>query len=64
MAAPLEMRGIGDCAAALEKRGELLHVIVEVLRLAAPNPDVQVVALAHAPRVAFEVAAEEQLGHA
>jgi hypothetical protein len=58
------MRSIGERAAALEKRRELLHVIVEILRLAAADPDVQIVALAYAPRVAFEVATEEQLGHA
>src|SRR5688572_3396962 len=62
MAAPPESGCIGQCAAALEEYRKLLDVIVEVLRLAPADPDVQVMALPDAPRVAFEVAAEEQLG--
>src|SRR5688572_22750669 len=62
MAVPLDERGAAGESALLEERLEVVDVGIEVAVLAATEPDVEMAALADAPAVAFEIAAEEQLG--
>src|SRR5690606_29509207 len=61
MAAPPDAGRAVERLPPLEELDERLHVAVEALAAAPADADVEVLALAYGPGVAFEVAAEEQL---
>ena len=61
MSAPLEPGRPRRFAAAFQKPDEVIDVGGEMRAVAPPQPNVQVLALSHAPAVSFEIVAEEEL---
>ena len=61
MPMPAGTRHAGDDPLALEEVDEVPDVIVEAVIASTADPDVDEVALAHAPGVALKVTTEEQL---